>query len=115
MDLAVVAGANLHGWGRTAVAWSVMEVPGWRDMTPAQLGEAIEAGLHRDRRAAAVVVERRMPYHEGSRIRLAATLPWLLWEHFRMLAPAERLSWLAWAALAFALARAGRARSRSSA
>ena len=115
MDLAVVAGANLHGWGRTAVAWSVMEVPGWRDMAPAQLGEAIEAGLHRERRAATVVVERRMPYHEGSRIRLAATLPWLLWEHFRMLAPAERVSWLAWAALAFALARASRARSRSSA
>ena len=115
MNLAVVAGANLHGWGRTAVAWSVMDLPGWRELTPAQLGDAIEAILHRDRRNATTVVERRMPYHEGSRLRLAATVPWLLWEHFRMLAPAERLSWLAWAALAIAAARAGarRARSRS--
>ena len=30
MNLAVVAGANLHGWGRTVPAWSVMRVPGWQ-------------------------------------------------------------------------------------
>lgn len=113
MNLAVVAGANLHGWGRTAVAWSIMDLPGWRELTPAQLGDAIEAILHRDRRNATTVVERRMPYHEGSRLRLAATVPWLLWEHFRMLALAERLSWLAWTALAIAAARAGARRSRS--
>ena len=40
MDLAVVAGANLHGWGRTVAAWSVMRVPGWREMSPDQLGRA---------------------------------------------------------------------------
>lgn len=112
LNLAVVAGTNLHGWGRTAVAWSVMDLPGWRELTPAQLGDAIETILHRDRRSATTVVERRMPYHEGSRLRLAATVPWLLWEHFRMLAPAERVSWLAWAALAFAAARAGAKRAR---
>ena len=113
MDLAVVAGSNMHGWGRTAVAWSVMDIPGWRDMTPARLGEAIEATLHRDRRNAVVVVERRMPYHDGSRLLQAATLPWLLWEHFRMLAPAERVSWLAWALLAFAVGRVSPRRVRA--
>ena len=46
-DLAVVAGANLHGWGRTVTAWSVMEIPGWRSMVPDELGDAIEATLHR--------------------------------------------------------------------
>ena len=112
MDLAVVAGSNLHGLGRTAVAWSVMDVPAWRNMTPARLGEAIETTLHRDRRSATVVVERRMPYHDGSYLRLAATLPWLLWEHFRMLAPAERVSWLAWAVLAFAAGSARRGHDR---
>jgi len=96
LDLAVVAGANLHGWGRTVAAWSVMRVPGWRGMSPDELGGAIEATLHRDRRGAVTVVERRMPYHDGSRILIAATVPWLLWEHFRMLTVAERASWVAW-------------------
>ena len=96
MDLAVVAGSNLHGWGRTVAAWSVMRVPGWREMSPDELGGAIEATLHRDRRGAVTVVERRMPYHDGSRILIVATVPWLLWEHFRMLTVAERGSWIAW-------------------
>lgn len=112
LDLAVVAGSNLHGWGRTAVAWSVVNVPGWREMTPAQLGDAIEATLHRDRRTASTVVERRMPYHDGSTLRLAATFPWLLWEHFRMLAWPERFSWLAWAALAAWIGLVGSRRKR---
>ena len=96
LDLAVVAGSNQHGWGRTAAAWSVMRVPGWRDMSPGELGGAIEAALHRDRRGAVTVAERRMPYHDGSRVALAATAPWLLWEHFRMLTLAERASYGAW-------------------
>ena len=96
MDLAVVAGANLHGWGRTVAAWSVMRVPGWREMSPDELGGAIEAVLHRDRRRAVTVVERRMPYHGGDRAAMVLTVPWLLWEHFRMLTVAERGSWIAW-------------------
>ena len=96
MDLAVVAGSNLHGWGRTVAAWSVMRVPGWREMSPDELGGAIEGALHRDRRRAATVVERRMPYHDGTWVGVALTVPWLLWEHFRMLTVAERGSWIAW-------------------
>lgn len=96
LNLAVVSGSNLHGWGRTVAAWSVMRVPGWRDMSPDELGGAIEEVLHRDRRRAVTVVERRMPYHDGSPVGMAATVPWLLWEHFRMLTVAERGSWIAW-------------------
>ena len=99
MDLAVVAGANLHGWGRTVAAWSVMRIPGWREMSPGELGRAIEEVLHRDRRRAVTVVERRVPYHDGSAAALAATVPVLALEHFRALTLAERLSWLVWAAL----------------
>lgn len=110
LDLAVVAGSNLHGWGRTAAAWSVMRIAGWREMTPTDLGAAIEAALHRDRRRAVSVVERRMPYHDGDPVRLAATLPWLLSEHFRMLAPLERISWLAWAVV-WAVAKRRRRRA----
>lgn len=96
MDLAVVAGSNMHGWGRTVAAWSVMRVPGWRVMSPDELGGAIEEVLHRDRRGAVVVAERRMPYHDGTWVGVAVTVPWLLWEHFRMLTVAERGSWIAW-------------------
>ncbi len=106
MDLAVVAGANHHGWGRTVAAWSVMRLPGWRAMSPDQLGSAIERALHRDRRRAVTVVERTMPYHEGSAVKLVATVPLLLWSHLRTLTLRERASWLAWiAAWAAALAR----------
>lgn len=107
MDLAVVAGTNHHGWGRTVAAWSVMRLPGWRDMSPDQLGRAIEETLHRERRRAVTVVERRVPYHEGSAVKLANTLPLLLWEHLRMLAPWERVSWLAWVAIWAAVRASG--------
>ncbi len=99
LDLAVVAGTNLHGWGRTVAAWSVMRLPGWRDMSPDELGSAIEGALHRERRRAVTVVERPMPYHEGSAIKLVATVPLLLWSHFLTLTPWERASWLAWCAI----------------
>ena len=79
MDLAVVAGSNLHGWGRTVAAWSVMRIPGWREMSPEELGGAIEAGLHRERRRAVTVVERRVPYHGGSAVMAAVTAPVLAW------------------------------------
>jgi hypothetical protein len=98
-DLAVVAAANLHGWGRTVAAWSVMRIPGWQEMTPEEVGDAIEAELHAERRASVDVVERRMPYHGESGVLLALTLPRLAWEHFRMLSPGERLSWLLWLGL----------------
>lgn len=111
LNLALVSGANLHGWGRTAAAWTVMEVIGWRAMTPAELATAIEATLHAERRNAASVVERRVPYHDGSDLLLAATVPWLLWEHMRMLSWAERSSWLVWI-LVFALVTNTRQRRR---
>ncbi|MDE0898351.1 MAG: hypothetical protein OSA81_04975 [Longimicrobiales bacterium] len=95
-DLALIGGANLHGWGRTVASWSVMSIPGWPDMAPVELGEVIDEVLHANRRSAVLVVERRMPYHNGSPIRMVATLPWLTWEYFRMLSWGERLSWLLW-------------------
>ncbi len=103
MDIAVVAGANLHGWGRTVAAWSVMEIPGWRTLNPGLLGDAIERDLHQKRRDAVIVVERRLPYHDGSQLRLALTVPMIAVEMFRMLSPTERVSWLAWTLLAMAL------------
>ncbi len=113
LDLAVVAGTNHHGWGRTAPAWSVMRIPGWREMSPDELGRAIEETLHRERRRAVTVVERRVPWHDGSAIAVAATVPWLLWEQLRMLTPRERVGWLGWAGV-WVVVRALRVRRRGS-
>jgi hypothetical protein len=96
MDLALLGAANLHGWGRTVASWSIMRVPGWQQMTPPALADVIEEQLHDMRREAVVVVERRMPYHGGSTLKMVMTLPWLAWEHLRMLSWPERLSWLLW-------------------
>ena len=97
MDLALLGAANLHGWGRTVASWSIMRIPGWQEMTPSALADRIEEGLHDLRRDAVAVVERRMPYHDGSTPKMVMTLPWLAWEHLRMLSWPERLSWLLWA------------------
>ncbi|MCY3610029.1 MAG: hypothetical protein OXH51_00630 [Gemmatimonadetes bacterium] len=109
LDLAVVAGTNNHGWGRTVPAWNVMRLPGWPHMSPDELGSAIEDVLHRERRRAVTVVERTMPYHDGSAVKLAATVPLLLWSHFRTLTLGERVSWLVWVAI-WAAVRAHRGR-----
>jgi hypothetical protein len=113
LDLALLGASNLHGWGRTVASWSVMSVPGWQEMTPPRLADAIEEELHTSRRSAVLVVERRMPYHDGSPAKIILTVPWLTWEYFRMLSWPERLSWLVWTAVAgWLLAAHGRRTAR---
>ena len=41
LHLAVLTGSDNHGWGRTAPAWSVLRIAGWRGMTPPELDIAI--------------------------------------------------------------------------
>lgn len=96
LDLAVVAGSNNHGWGRTAVAWSVLRIPGWRELTPEALGAAIETRIRTERRGAVQVIERRSPDPGSSRLALAATLPAVTWNLLVTLSGAQRLSWIIW-------------------
>jgi predicted metal-dependent phosphoesterase TrpH len=96
LDLALVAGSNNHGWGRTAVAWSVLRIPGWRGMTPAQLGAAIEGRIRAERRGAVQVIERRSPDPDHSRLALVATLPAVTWNLLVTLSSAQRISWILW-------------------
>lgn len=97
LDLAPVAATNSHGWGRTVAAWTLMPLSGWRGLTPAELGAAIEARFHRDRARATLVVERRSPYPGESLPALAATVPLVGWQMFGGMGLAERGSWLLWA------------------
>lgn len=97
MNLALVASSNNHGWGRTTAAWTILSIPGWRSMTPQRLNEAIEQTLHTERRRAARVIERRVPYAGGSIPALATTVPAVTWQMFGGLGGAERSAWLLWA------------------
>ncbi len=112
LDLALVAGSDNHGWGRTAVAWSVMHIPGWRAMSADSLGEAIADRLHAARRRAVEVVARRTPDTGGYGALVVATLPAVAWNILRTMSPLERVSWIAWIWIATALAMFGVSRLR---
>lgn len=116
-----VVASNHHGWGRTTAGWNLVRVPGWRAMTPKQLGDTVIGILRDDRRdrvtpvlRARVTVPNTPLPHVAA---LTLTAPAVLWETARELTPAERLAWLAWivvgtaAAAAAAAATARRARS----
>lgn len=111
--LARVASSNNHGWGRTAAAWTVLVIPGWRSLTPAMLDGAIRRELSGGVRSRITVVERRRVDPPAAGAMLAATVPMVTWEMLTTLTPAERVSWLiwtwaTWAALRHAARRGGR-------
>jgi hypothetical protein len=95
LDLALVAASNHHGWGNTAVAWTLVHLPGWQRLTPDSLALAIEAKLRTERRRATRVVERRTPeIQKGPGLLLLG--PLLLYELNATLSPSQRLSWICW-------------------
>ena len=108
LGLAVVSGSDNHGWGRTAAAWSVMRVPGWRGLTPPALEQRIEDGIRTDKRRAVAVIERTRPvwptaagaHGFGGWGSIAAGAPrfavQFIWQLSATRSWPERLSWLAW-------------------
>jgi hypothetical protein len=96
LNLALVAGSDNHGWGRTAVAWSVFRIPGWRQMTPVEIDEAIQRKMRVDRHAAGRVILRRSPDPGASWLLLAATPVTVPWTMVRALNLKERISWTVW-------------------
>jgi hypothetical protein len=112
LGLAVVAGSNNHGWGRTAVAWSLVRIPGWRALSPDSLGKAIEQRIRTARRHAVQVIARRSPNSGRSRLALATTLPAVAWNMWATLSPAQRVSWVVWSWLLAAVANVRAARRR---
>jgi hypothetical protein len=95
LDLALVAGSDNHGWGNTASGWTLVRLPGWRDLTPTQLAVRLEAALAGGRRATAVI-ERRTPLLVTVP-QVAMTVPVMLLTATRALSAPERVSWIAWA------------------
>jgi hypothetical protein len=114
LNLALVAGSNNHGWGRTAPGWTLFRIQGWRGMTPDQLATVIEATIREGGRPATRVVERRVAEAERSPLRLGLTVPLVTWRMLTTLSLDQRVMWVVWAwllALAWRGARRLGARS----
>lgn len=117
LDLALIAGSNHHGWGRAAAAWTLIRVPGWRELPPAEVGRRVEVEIRRGRGTGARIVER--PRLSGgtsdeSTVVAAMAFPRLGWHVLTGLTPAERIAWLGWIASAALLVRMrSRRRTRS--
>ncbi len=96
LNLALVAGTDNHGWGYTAPAWTLIQLPGWRGMGTDSLAESIDRVIRTRGFEATRVVERRQANTGISPWRLAATLPLVATRMFTMLSENERVSWLMW-------------------
>ena len=93
LRLALVAGSNNHGYGRTVAAWNLMRVPGWRSMPPESVAARIEDQL-RTNRESVRIVHRNRP--SAADFRIALTLPAVTSRILGGLSLSERLSWIAW-------------------
>jgi hypothetical protein len=96
LNLALVAGSNHHGWGHTASGWTLMYLPGWRNATPDEIGDAIVTILRRGGVSSTRVVERYVADTETG-VKLVLSAPLVAWGMLRTLSPDERSVWVAWA------------------
>lgn len=95
LNLALVAGSDNHGWGRTAPGWTLLRIPEWRGMPTDSLSRRIEAILRNGRRQATRVVERRVA-DATSPIAVAFAGPAVVWRMLTTLSADERVMWLVW-------------------
>ena len=93
LGLSLVSGSNNHGWGRVSPAWTLLRIPGWKEMTPDSLGAAIEATL-RDP-GAVDIVERQRPFL-ASAVQMSLTAPVVIFQMLATLSFGERVVWIAW-------------------
>ena len=103
LGIATLASSNNHGLGRTAAAWSVLTIPGWRDMDAATLDGAIRQRLvSAGPEAVRIVERRRIVADTRSPAALALTAPSLILLVVRTMSLGERLVWIIaiWASVA---------------
>lgn len=96
MGLALVSGSDNHGWARTAPAWSVLRIPGWRGLAPAELDIAIRRTIIAHVPGSIQVISRRMAQPVTGRIGNALGGGAVAALMFRTMNPRDRLSWLGW-------------------
>ena len=95
LNLALVAGSDNHGWGKTAPGWTLLRIPGlWRSYAPDSLANRIDDIIRQSGRRGTLVVERTTA--GASPPALALTLPLVVWTVMRTLSSGERIAWLFW-------------------
>jgi hypothetical protein len=113
LRFALLAASDNHGWGRTAPAWSVLRIPGWREMAPAQLDVAIRRTIiGRGPRAVEVIARRTAPAVTNlSQSAFSGVMVALVM--FRTMSTTDRVSWLVWSwGLCFLSLRQAKGRRR---
>jgi len=96
LHLAVLSASDNHGWGRTAPAWSVLRIRGWRDMTPGELDIAIRRAIITAGPQAIDVIARRTAPPPGNVLETAAGGIMVAVVMLRTMSLPDRVSWLAW-------------------
>ncbi len=94
--LAALSGSDNHGWGRTAPAWSVLRIHGWREFTPAELDASIRRTIATQGPRAVSVIARRTPSLPRNKAEAALggiTVGLIM---MRTMSMSDRLSWLVW-------------------
>lgn len=114
LNLALVAGSDNHGWGHTASAWTLMNVPLWRSASPELLSSGIPNVLRQGARESTRVVERYAADTDAP-YAVPFTVPLVAWGMLRSLSGDERIVWIVWLCalyVAFQAVRARRAGTR---
>lgn len=96
LGASLLTGSDNHGWGRTAVAWSVMTIPGWRALSADSLDARIRTSLRASGTRAVRPLARNRVSSASGALPLAMTAPAVAWLMMRTLSWPERLSWIAW-------------------
>jgi hypothetical protein len=96
LGVARVSGSDNHGWGRTAPAWSVLRIRGWRGMTPGQLDIAIRRTILTRGVGAVDVIARRTAFPPRSAVETAMAGLSVGLVMMQTLSRTERASWVAW-------------------
>jgi hypothetical protein len=94
LNLALVAGTDNHGWGRTAAGWTLVRLQGWRGYGPDGMARDIETIIRLAGRTGTHVIERTTA--SAAPFAIAVTLPAVMWNVMRTLSSGERVAWLAW-------------------
>jgi len=96
LHLAVVSASDNHGWGRTAPAWSVLRIPGWRDMTPSELDIAIRRTIMTRGTQAIEVIARRTAGPPQNTVEAAVGGIAVALVMLRTMSLPDRFSWVVW-------------------
>ena len=94
-NLARVGITDNHGWGSAAYVWNTLEIPGWRDLSRAELEEKIIQILRDNPQG--VQVWTRVKQEPGEEAWAPAADPLLqIWENARSLPALQRVIALLW-------------------